>query len=383
VRKEGKIKGRVCHLGKASSIHVQRWVNFFAEEGWEVHLVTFEPAKPKELHPKVIQHVIIPSPHKYVGFFTAALGVRKTLKKIKPDIIHAHSIPAYGIYAWVYFLSGKKIPFILTAWGYLHVETYKGLRRFLDKKALKKTDEITTLVAFMKDKLVSTYSLEPNKITVLPWGIDKTLFYKGYKKEVKQLKNKLNIPENHFVVISNREMNPYYGIEYIVEAIPYIVTKHPETIFIIRRCGGDPEYEKDLKLKADELGVSKNVRFQSEFLPYEEVPIWLNAADLSIMIPLTDQGPLSLFESMICGCIVIATDIQGNREYIRDGENGFLIPPKDQKIIAERINHCIEHPELKRKFYETNKVTIEDKFIWQKNSKKMEQIYFRLLEKYK
>lgn len=380
---EGVKKGRVCHLGKASSIHVQRWVNFFAEKGWDVHLVTFEPGKPEELHPKVVQHVVNPSPHRYIGFLTAASGVRKTLKKIKPDIIHAHSIPAYGIYARLYLILGKKVPFVLTAWGYLHVETYKGMRRWLDKSTLKKADEITTLVTFMKDKLVSAYSVGPNKITVFPWGVDNNLFYKGYDKEVKELKNKLKIPENHFVVISNREMNPYYGIEHIVNAIPDIITKHPETTFIIRRCGGDPEYEKELKIKADKLGVSNNVRFQSEFLPYEEVPIWLNAADISIMIPLTDQGPLSLFESMICGCIVIATDIQGNREYIKDGENGLLISPMDPKLIADRINHCIEHPELKSKFYEINKVIIEDKFTWNKNSKKMEQIYFKLLEKYK
>ncbi len=184
-------------------------------------------------------------------------------------------------------------------------------------------------------------------------------------------------------MISNREMDPYYGIHHIVNSIPKIISKHPEITFIIRRCGGDPEYEKELKLKADKLGVSKNVTFQSEFLPYEEVPIWLNAADLSIMIPLTDQGPLSLFESMICGCIVIATDIEGNREYIKDGENGFLIPPKDPNIIADRLNYCVEHPELKPKFYEINVGEIEEKFIWQKNSKKMEQIYFKLLEKYK
>ncbi len=376
-------KGRVCHLGKASSIHVQRWVNYFASEGWEVHLVTFEPTESKYLHPKAHQYIISPSHFKYLGFITAALGVRKALKKIKPDIIHAHAIPAYGIYARMYFTTKKKIPFIITAWGYKHVETYKGIRRWLDKSASRKADVITTLVSFMKDKLVQAYSLNPDKIKVLSWGIDEDIFYKGYKQEVDELKNNLGLSANNFVVISNREMNPYYGIHHIIEAIPRVVNKYPDTIFIIRRCGGDREYEKELKQKVEKLGMTKHVRFQSEFLPYNEVPVWLNASDISIMVPLTDQGPLSLFESMICGCIVIATDIEGNREYITEGYNGFLIPPKNPNAIAERIIHCIEHRELKERYYKINKEKIEENHIWQKNSKNMEQLYFKLLEKYK
>lgn len=379
---EGK-KGKVCHIGKASSIHVQRWVNFFAKEGWEVHLITFEPTKKENLHPRIIQHIVVPSPRKYLGFLTASLGVRKILRKIKPDIIHAHAIPAYGIYARLYFIIKKNIPFIITAWGYWHVETHKGIRRWLDKSTSRKADEITTLVSYMKDKLVKAFSLNPDKITVLSWGIDKDIFYRGYKYEVRELKNRLAIAENNFVVISNREMNPYYGIHYVIEAIPEVISKYPDTTFILRRCGGDLEYEKELKQKAGKLGISRYVRFQSEFLPYKDVPVWLNTSDLSIMIPLTDQGPLSLFESMICGCIVIATDIEGNREYITNEENGFLIPPKNSQVIAERIIYCIEHRDLKEKYYNINKQKIEENHIWQKNSKKMEQIYFKLLEKYK
>ena len=372
-------KGKACHLGDGKSIHVQRWVNYFAKNGWEVDLISFRDVDRTVLHPKVIVHVVSSSSLPILGFLTSLYGTIKLLRRIKPDIIHAHSISSYGIYAGLYSCVNHLTPFILTAWGFSHIKKNKGLKRWLDRNAVKKADIITTLVFDMKFLLAREFKIDLNKIKTFPWGVDLKIFYRNYENEVKTLKKKLKISEKSFVVLSNRLMRPYYGINYIISAIPAVIGKYPQTIFVIRRSGGDPIYEGEMKKLAKFLGVWDNVRFDSEFIPYYEVPILYNFSDVSVMIPSTDQGPLSLFESMICGSIVIATDISGNREWITDGKNGFLIPSSNPEAIAEKIIYCIEHPQLKETFYNENKSLILEKGDWDKNAKIMENIYAQLL----
>ena len=110
---------RICYFANLSTVHTQRWVNYFAEHGWKVDVITWHPhASDLKLHQNVAVHRIFFPPH-YFARWGALLEITLLLGKIKPDIIHAHFISHFGILAALYSrLSGFR-PIVLTAWGAL------------------------------------------------------------------------------------------------------------------------------------------------------------------------------------------------------------------------------------------------------------------------
>ena len=121
----------ICYLANVAAIHTVHWVNYFAEHGWNVDLITWHPpAKNSGIHPDVVVHRIFFPPH-YIARYGALLEITRLIRKIHPDIIHAHYIGHFGILAGLYGrLSGFK-PIVLTAWGSDILIDAKGLKKRL------------------------------------------------------------------------------------------------------------------------------------------------------------------------------------------------------------------------------------------------------------
>ncbi len=85
-------------------------------------------------------------------------------------------------------------------------------------------------------------------------------------------------------------------------------------------------------------------------------------------------------EGMACGVIPIVSNIKVYEQYLKNEINAFVVNPNNPKDIAEKINHCIKHPEIQNRFYNINKKIIEENENWDENSKKMMMLYKNLLE---
>ncbi len=373
---------KICYLANADSIHTQRWVKYFADKGHEVHLISPRPFGDcnienvklhllKRLHPQI----------RFISFIAnlplEIIQVRKLIKKIKPDIIHAHYIADYGFHAALTNFH----PFILSAWGSDVLVTPKKsfIVKMMVEYALKKADTVTTTAKFMGKYLTKEFGLPENRIVRIPWGIDLKIFHRGYEEEVKKLREKLEIKDNSPVIISNRAIHPKYEIQTIVEAIPHITKKHPNATLIFIRGNGDKNFEKIIKKRISELGIDSNIRFIPRFISPKEMAVYLDTSDILISIPKTDQFASSVMEGMACGAIPIVSDIEAYKQYLKDEENAFFINPDDPKELTEKTIFCIEHPELKETFYKINKKFIEEDEDWSKNAVKMEELYKNLL----
>lgn len=376
---------KICYLANAKSIHIQRWLKYFADNGHEVHLISQESfgdcnIKNVKLHllerlrPQ-IRVVSFPA-----NLFFGVIQVRRLIKKINPDIVHAHYIADYGFHGAL----SRFQPFVVSAWGSDVLRTPKGkiksnISRYTVPYALKKADAITTTAEFMKEYLTKTFNVSENKIVRIPWGIDLRIFQCGYEEEVKRLKEGLDIRAHSPIINSNRGMEPKYEIGTIIEAVPYTLESRSDAIFIFIRGYGSSEFEDKMKTKAKKIGVADNTRFISKLLTPEEMAVYLNMADVLISIPKTDQFGSSIMEGMACGVIPIVSNIGVYKQYLIDGDNAFSVNPENPKEIAEKIIYYIEHPEIKEKFYTVNRKIIEEKEDWNKNAKKMEELYEKLL----
>ncbi len=369
---------KLCFIGHADSCYVIEWANHFVERGWEVILIS--PTSPSEgdvLSDHVKFYKL--SYNIKLNFPFVIYKINKILKQINPDIVHMH-----GVGVAVYSLSFLNIhPVILTEWGLDHIYESKGIRRFLEGISYKKADIITIGNKTALDILLCSYNINPDKTKIMQWGTKTNIFNINYEDRVIELRRKLKIDDNSFVVIYTRGMFEFWGYPYLVEAIPKVLKKNPSTVFVFIRGSGTDKTISDLRNKINNFGVEKNVIITDKRVPHNEMPLYLNMSDASVHLTPYDNESAALSESMACGSIIIASDHEYYRNRIKDRINGFLVKRDDPDQIADTINYCIEHPEVKEEIYKNNQKLLQTSENWEYNMKKMEEIYYELIERYK
>jgi L-malate glycosyltransferase len=361
---------KLCFLASANSIHSYRWIKYFADKGNEIHWISLQKNEFDDLK-NVKFYLLKQYPTKFLDIILNAIPVKKLIKEIKPDILHAHYAGVNGILG---ALSGFH-PFVLTAWGSdILVAGKNFLMKPLIKLALKRADLITCDAEHMKEAMIKL-GVNPEKIKIIYFGIDTKKFSPGPKDE--ELIRKLGI-ENCPVVISLRNLEPIYDVETLIRAIPLVLKEISSVKFIIAGKGSEEEKLKNL---AKELKVSESIRFVG-FIPNDELPKYLRTVDVYVSTSLSDAGiSASTAEAMACGLPVIITKTGENEKWVKDGEGGYLIPIKNPEILAKKIIYLIKNEKLRKEFGKVNRTTIEEKNNYYKEMKKMEKLYEEIAKK--
>ena len=145
---------KICYLADAKSIHTQRWVKYFADNGHEVHLISSGAFEGNDLGNVIFHQLKRVNPQKRIvsvpiNLFFDLIQVRKFLKEICPDILHAHYVADYGI---IGALTGFH-PFVITAWGSdILIEPNKSkIIKVIVKFTLKQADLITCSGEYLRD----------------------------------------------------------------------------------------------------------------------------------------------------------------------------------------------------------------------------------------
>ena len=163
---------KICFLATADSIHSKKWIEYFSEKGEnDVHWVSFLPSifdKLKNVKFYLLKKYLF----KPLGLLLNILPVRKLIKKINPDILHAHYAGVNGLLA---ALSGFH-PFILTPWGSdILINAKSRIMRPLIKFVLNKADLITCDAEQMKEELINL-GIIASKIKITYFGVDTEKF---------------------------------------------------------------------------------------------------------------------------------------------------------------------------------------------------------------
>jgi len=363
---------RICYLSNISC-YIQSWVKFFIERGWEVHVISRHPER-RKLHPRAKKYKLPINP--YFAFPLHLFLIYKWIRKIRPILVHAQNMQAYGIYAAI-----RNVPLIIHEGGPEHMKTSKGLQRLLEIYAYKRADLITTEVEENKTVIAREYNIEEEKIISILWGVDLSIFHRNYSKEVHELRRKLNISPEDFVMIFTRRLTPFYGAEQNLYVLNEVKKEFPNVKLILFKHGVTPKYFKKIKWIINKLNLSNNVIIEDE-VPREKIPIYLNLSDLALNLLEEDNGSSAIAEQMACGCIVLGTNCRGYRGRIINGKNGFLVEDRnDIKTIAEIIKKCIQDPSIKERFYKYNKRYVEKYENWTVQMQKMEKIYLDLIKR--
>ena len=191
--------------------------------------------------------------------------------------------------------------------------------------------------------LRDVHGIDPAKIDVIPHGIPVA--------PDRRSKEKLGV-EGRSVILTFGLLSPDKGIEYVIDAMPAILARHPNTVYIVlgathphvKQQHGEA-YRHMLQTRAERLGVDANVIFHNRFVSHHELVEFLGAADLYVTPYLKEEQSTSgtLAYAVGCGKAVISTPYRYARELLAEGR-GILVPWRDSEAIGREITGLLADP---------------------------------------
>jgi glycosyltransferase involved in cell wall biosynthesis len=160
----------------------------------------------------------------------------------------------------------------------------------------------------------------------------------------------------------------------LIQAIPTVLKEEPKTKFLI---AGEGFQKEALKREVENLDVHSSVTFLGQVL-HEDMPDLLSQVDIYVSTSLHDGTSVSLLEAMGSGAFPVVTDIPSNREWVSDGENGFLVSQKDKNLLGRRIVGAIRDQRLMSEACTKNREIIEKRACWRQNIKRISRLYQNL-----
>jgi len=326
---------RIAYLSIGGHIHTERWLRHFVARGHEVHLLTVQPAPIEDV---TVHDIRTGIPLKPLHYLVALGKVKRVLTEVRPDLLHTHFLTGYGY--WGAF-SGFH-PFIMTVWGddvYLtpHQSFLKGL---LARYVLRRADLVTGDSEDILEHAVGM-GARRDACAVVQWGVDLDRFHPGAPSDVRE---RLGIPDDARVVISIRSFTqPYYNIDTIVGIVPAVLAARPNTHFVFAGNEGD---DAAFRALAESLGIDGRAHFVGR-IPHDELPAYLVASDAFLTVPSVDATAVSLLEAMACGTPVVASSLASALEWVREGESGLVVPPRDAAALEKAVLRLIDSPDLR------------------------------------
>jgi glycosyltransferase involved in cell wall biosynthesis len=175
-----------------------------------------------------------------------------------------------------------------------------------------------------------------------------------------------------------RYHRPIYGVEYLIDAIPKVLAKNKNVKFIIL---GEGPFTNTFKTKMTNFIKSGHVRFV-DAVPHNKVKDYLSAADIYVSTSFSDGTSASLLEAMACSLSPVVTEIDGNKEWVKDGVNGLFVPVANSEKIAEKILLLASDYELRRFLGEKAVETVRARVNWQKNIQKLTKIIDKMINQF-
>ncbi len=347
-------------------IATQHIVTGLARRGNRVFVVASGPEKSLEtLHSGATIYRLPIRKIKWLGGLIFWLDIFWTLGKIKPDIVHVQTIQM-ALPAFFY----KKIchrPYVVWCHGFDVYFPWKG-KAIIAPVTLTASGAVVVLTNHMAEA-VKAYYLK--KSIVLPNGIDTNTF-KGFSKQA--IRDTLNVPVGGKIVIFTGRFYPVKGLGYLVEAFRTVSQKIPEAELWLVGNGADRE---SLTQAVAKNGLTGRVRFTGEVL-HQKIPEYLAMADVFALPSLSEGFPLVILEAMALGLPIVASRVRGLPEIITDGENGFLVEPKNSAQLAQKIIQLLENPALRQNISDANKKKSQQ-YDWERVIDAMETIYSQVL----
>lgn len=299
---------------------------------------------------------------------------RRALSTVRPDLVHVH-YAFKGSLAWHL---GRFHPLVVTTMGSDISPTgaYRGFLAPFTRHLLDRADRVTVKSTYMLEmvQMIGNYAHKTERIT---WGVDLNLFKPT--REIKALKEHLQIPQGALVFFDSRATRPLYNKHLLVDAFGAYLSKGcPEAVLLISEFNASHGYLQQIKQRVKTLRLEHRVRF----LPpqnKEGMADLYALADVVVSIPSSDGFPQTIYEAWASGRFLILGDLPQYREELKGGVTAKLVKLRNVNELTDALIWVARHPEIRQAAREAGRSRAQAVGDKTEQAEKMNLLYAKLL----
>lgn len=347
--------------------------------GKDIQLIHLKAGEDEQIHKLAV--------YSHLPDFACGLEAFRKENNLQYDLVFSH----YWLSAWVgeYLQQWWHIPHLTMfhTLGAMKNTTGIGedepeLRIKTEAELARSCYHIIAPTAKEKEALILHYGALAEKISVIPCGVNMELFHPVDKEEARR---ELQLGDEKIILFVGR-IEPVKGIEQLLKAMPYLRSPdeqkdHGYRLVVI---GGDEngqdETEKLRKLSR-ELHIEDSVTFVGS-VKQERLPYFYSAANVCVISSYYESFGLVALESLACGTPVVATDVGGSKDIIRQGETGYIVADNEPRHLAEKIGLLLSKPSLDMNSALTIRASVS-RFDWINIAKEMVDKFETVLDSYR
>jgi glycosyltransferase involved in cell wall biosynthesis len=299
------------------------------------------------------------------------------LARVRPHAVLVHAAPSLSFLRdWVLMatsrLSGAKV--ICHYHGTMHThfpscETPRGRR--LGRLLMRAANQVIVLGPTYKTQMGDawdrTLAWSPNMCDV-----------ELYRSKPADTSTAWLAPGERGVLFVGRLSAPK-GIYDLFDAIPRVIERHPDARFVLAGVAESDAMEPVIRAEADRRGIAHRITFLGSVEGRDKAAAYATC-EMLVVPSWTEAFPLVIPEAMAAGLPVIATAVGAIPDFVTDGEDGFLVPPRDPAALADRISRLLEDEHLRRRIGERVRERAPREFAIEVGSVKVASIVRSVLE---
>lgn len=283
------------------------------------------------------------------------------MKNNNVELIHVHFATMGAIARKLSSILG--LPYTLTAHAF---DIYRNPNADELRKTMNNAESVITISEYNKNHLQSEIGIT-NRIEVIRCGIDLDRF-----NTRRRVKNNAIIK-----ILTVARLVEKKGIEYLIRAIPIVIKQTHDCDLTIVGSGSLNDYLHKLVY---DLDLEGSIQFKGDVADFELMRYYEEADMFILPCIIAENGdldgiPVSIMEAMAMKLPVVTTSVSGIPELVEDGISGILVPPKDEKAIADAIIKLHKDRQLGLEMGEKGKKIIEKKYNIVSESEKLIRIF--------
>lgn len=355
---------RVIYFSRNYTTHDWRYLVGLAGAGHQVHYLRLERGpivyESRSVPPgvRVVSWAGGGGPARTWRWPSLLMDLRRVLKDVKPDLIHAGPVPSCAFLA---ALSGFR-PLVVMSWGSdLLVDAERNpAMRWLTRYTLRRADVVVGDCRAVREKVRALADIPDERIVTYPWGIDLQAFRP--RRSALDLRERLGWGHSR-VFLSTRSWEPEYQIDALVAAFHSVARNRRDARLLLL---GDGSMAPKIRTMIEEGGCRDLIHVAGQ-VPQSTLPDYYNLADVYISSAPSDGTSVSLLEAMACGLPVIVADAPGNREWVAPGRNGWLFEPGNVDALAGAMTLALDATDSHARMREANVELAGQRADWSKN----------------
>lgn len=302
----------------------------------------------------------------------------KIFRKKKYDIVHTHSSKAGILGRLAAWAAGVKI-IVHTIHGQPFHEYQSSLLNavyvFLEKLAAKVSTKIVTVCRVMEEKSLEKGIGKKGLFVTIYSGMDLDSFLNA-SREREKMREKLGIRPDEIVIGKIARLFHLKGHDFLFEAVSRIDKENSRIRVLLI---GDGILKEHLEKKAEELGIRDALIFAGLVMP-DDIPLYISAMDILVHVSLREGLARALPQAMAAGVPVVSFDVDGAREVVENGENGYLVEACDVPMLAQAISTLIRDAEFRKRFGQYGRLKVDPIFRKEFMVRKINDLYMELME---